>query len=151
MTKLFVDSDGCPVREESIKVASRNSVETFLVCAGGIRPYKNPLVQIIFVKEGLDSADDWIVENIEANDIAVTLDIPLAGRCISKGALVVKPNGDILSDKNIGSILASRNLSMSLRESGIDLGGPPPFSKNDRANFSSTLENVIKKLLNSTI
>ena len=151
MTKLFVDSDGCPVREESIKVASRNSVETFLVCAGGIRPYKNPLVQTIFVKEGLDSADDWIVENIEANDIAVTLDIPLAGRCISKGALVVKPNGDTLSDKNIGSILASRNLSMSLRESGIDLGGPPPFSKNDRSNFSSTLENVIKKLLNSTI
>ena len=93
MTKLFVDSDGCPVREESIKVASRNSVETFLVCAGGIRPYENPLVQIIFVKEGLDSADDWIVENIEANDIAVTLDIPLAGRCIAKGALVVKPNG----------------------------------------------------------
>jgi len=151
LTKLFVDSDGCPVREESIKVASRNSVETFLVCAGGIRPYKNPLVQIIFVKEGLDSADDWIVENIEANDIAVTLDIPLAGRCIAKGALVVKPNGDTLSDKNIGSILASRNLSMSLRESGIDLGGPPPFSKNDRSNFSSTLENVIKKLLNSAI
>ena len=64
MTKLFVDSDGCPVREESIKVACRNNVETFLVCAGGIRPYENPLVQIIFVKEGLDSADDWIVENI---------------------------------------------------------------------------------------
>ena len=151
MTKLFVDSDGCPVREESIKVASRNSVETFLVCAGVIRPYENPLVQIIFVKEGLDSADDWIVENIEANDIAVTLDIPLAGRCIAKGALVVKPNGDILSDKNIGPVLASRNLSMSLRESGIELGGPPPFSKSDRSNFSSTLENLMRKLLNSAI
>ena len=151
MTKLFVDSDGCPVREESIKVASRNSVETFLVCAGGIRPYENPLAQIIFVKEGLDSADDWIVENIEANDIAVTLDIPLAGRCIAKGALVVKPNGDILSDKNIGPVLASRNLSMSLRESGIELGGPPPFSKSDRSNFSSTLENLMRKLLNSGI
>ena len=139
------------MREESIKVASRNSVETFLVCAGGIRPYENPLVQIIFVKEGLDSADDWIVENIEANDIAVTLDIPLAGRCIAKGALVVKPNGDILSDKNIGPVLASRNLSMSLRESGIELGGPPPFSKSDRSNFSSTLENLMRKLLNSAI
>ena len=139
------------MREESIKVASRNSVETFLVCAGGIRPYENPLVQIIFVKEGLDSADDWIVENIEANDIAVTLDIPLAGRCIAKGALVVKPNGDILSDKNIGPVLASRNLSMSLRESGIELGGPSPFSKSDRSNFSSTLENLMRKLLNSAI
>ena len=139
------------MREESIKVASRNSVETFLVCAGGIRPYENPLVQIIFVKEGLDSADDWIVENIEANDIAVTLDIPLAGRCIAKGALVVKPNGDILSDKNIGPVLASRNLSMSLRESGMELGGPPPFSKSDRSNFSSTLENLMRKLLNSAI
>ena len=149
MTRLFVDSDGCPVREESIKVASRNSVETFLVCAGGIRPNENPLVQIIFVKEGLDSADDWIVENIKANDVAVTLDIPLAGRCISKGALVVKPNGDILSDKNIGPILASRNLSMSLRESGIDLGGPRPFSKSDRSNFSSNLENVMNKLISS--
>jgi len=149
LTRLFVDSDGCPVREESIKVASRNSVETFLVCAGGIRPNENPLVQIIFVKEGLDSADDWIVENIKANDVAVTLDIPLAGRCISKGALVVKPNGDILSDKNIGPILASRNLSMSLRESGIDLGGPRPFSKSDRSNFSSNLENVMNKLISS--
>ncbi len=139
------------MREESIKVASRNSVETFLVCAGGIRPYENPLVQIIFVKEGLDSADDWIVENIEANDIAVTLDIPLAGRCIAKGALVVKPNGDILSDKNIGPVLASRNLSMSLRESGMELGGPPPFSKSDRSNFSSTLENLMRKLLNCAI
>ena len=147
MTKLFVDSDGCPVREESIKVACRNNIETFLVCAGGIRPYQNPLVQIIFVKEGLDSADDWIVENIEVNDIAVTPDIPLAGRCISKGAVVVKPNGDILSDTNIGPILASRNLNMSLRESGIELGGPPPYSKSDRSNFSSNLENIMKKLI----
>ena len=141
MVAIYVDADACPVKDEVIRVAARHGLKTLMVSDGGIRPYDDPLVELVIVAPGMDAADHWIAEHIGADDIAVTNDIPLAAKCVAVGAAVLRPNGEELTEKSIGMALAKRDLMTSLRDAGqIGGGGPPPFSKRDRSNFLSALE-----------
>ena len=90
---IFVDGDACPVKAEVEKVAARHNLAVTIVSNGGLRPSANPLLRHVIVAEGADAADNWIVDNIAARDICITADIPLAARCLDKGARVMGPNG----------------------------------------------------------
>jgi uncharacterized protein YaiI (UPF0178 family) len=102
---------------------------------------------MVMVGDASDSADDWIAERITAADICVTADIPLASRCLQKGARVVPPNGKPFTAANIGNALAGREISRHLRELGTGGGGPPPFTKADRSRFLSALDNAVQAAL----
>ena len=145
MIKIYVDADACPVKKEVERVATRHNLETYMVCDGGIRPSLNPLIQLIVVNQGADAADDWIVDHIKKLDICVTNDIPLAGRCLKKGAFAIKPNGKRYTDDNIGIALAKRDIMEKIRETGEITGGPPPFSKTDRSKFLNQMEIIVLK------
>ena len=145
MVKIYVDADACPVKNEVERVATRHNLETYMVCDGGIRPSLNPLIQLIVVNQGADAADDWIVDHIKKSDICVTTDIPLAGRCLNKGAFALKPNGKSYTDDNIGIALATREIMEKIRETGEMTGGPPPFSKADRSKFLDQMEMTVLK------
>ncbi|MBF0247838.1 MAG: YaiI/YqxD family protein [Alphaproteobacteria bacterium] len=147
MTKIYVDADACPVKDEIERVAHRHGVETLLVTDGGLRPSRNPNVRLVIVPQGADAADDWIAEHISAADVCVTNDIPLAARCLEKGALAIRPNGERFSENNIGQALAMRELMQTLRDGGEISGGPRPFSKADRSNFLSALETMVRAAL----
>ena len=110
LISIFVDADACPVKEEVERVADRHKIKTYIVSNGGIRPSQNPLLNLVVVSKESDAADIWISENMSENDIVVTSDIVLAANVIEKGARVIKPNGEILNSKNIGEILAMRDL-----------------------------------------
>lgn len=145
MTLIYVDADACPVREEVYRVAGRLAVDVCLVSNGSrpIRPPGLPFVQMIMVGEAMDAADDWIAEHIGAGDVCVTADIPLAARCLHKGAQVVAPNGRRFTEANIGNALAGRELARHLRELGATGKGPPPFAKSDRSRFLSALDAAV--------
>ena len=144
MKKIYVDADACPVKDEIIKVATRHKIEVFMVCNGGIRPFRNNLINLIIVSEGSDEADKWIFENIKTEDIVVTSDIPLASKCIDKGALVLKHDGFILNVMNIGNVLATRDLMSDLRSSDpFMLGKSKNFTKADKGKFLNSLEILI--------
>jgi hypothetical protein len=145
MTAIYVDADACPVREEVYRVAGRLSVEVFVVANGSrpIRPPNLPYVHMVLVSEAMDAADDWIAERITAGDVCVTADIPLAARCLDKGAHVVPPNGRPFTAANIGNALAGRAVSQHLRELGAGGKGPPPFVKSDRSRFLSALDTAV--------
>ena len=149
MVKIYVDADACPVKKEVERIAIRHNLETYLVCDGGIRPSMNPLIKNIFVNQGADAADDWIVDNIERTSICVTNDIPLAGRCLKRGAFVIKPNGDIYNDDNIGMALAIRKIMEEKRETGEMMHGPAPFNKMDRSKFLNQMEMIVQKAIKS--
>jgi uncharacterized protein len=144
LPEIFVDADACPVKDEIILVTSRHGLKTIFVSDGGVRPYPSPLVSIVVVSQGADSADDWIVEQIQKGDIAITNDIPLASRCFKKGAIAIRPNGVAFTENSIGLALATRDLMAGLREIGEITGGPAPFSKQDRSKFLQTLEAAIQ-------
>ena len=144
MKKIYVDADACPVKDEVIKVAIRNKISTYMVCNGGIRPFKNLLIKLIIVSEGADEADKWIFNNVIANDIVVTADIPLAAKCLDKGANVIKHDGQVLTVNNIGNILATRDLMSDLRSSDPFLKGKnKSFSQIDRGRFLNSLQSLI--------
>jgi len=149
MTQIYIDADACPVREEVYRVAGRLGVGDFVVSNGSrpIRPPGLPFVEMVMVGDASDAADDWIAERITAADICVTADIPLASRCLQKGARVVPPNGKPFTAANIGNALAGREISRHLRELGTGGGGPPPFTKADRSRFLSALDNAVQAAL----
>src|ERR1017187_9211564 len=111
MLHIFVDGDACPVKAEVERVAARHGLVVTIVSNGGLRPSANPLLRHVTVAEGADAADDWIVEHIGPNDIAVTADIPLAARCLDKGARVLGPNGKSFTADGIGMALGMRELN----------------------------------------
>src|ERR1700733_7178810 len=147
MLHIYVDGDACPVKAEVEKVAARHSLSVTIVSNGGLRPSANPLLRHVTVAEGADAADDWIVEHIGAGDIAITGDIPLAARCLDKGASVLGPNGKPFTEGGIGMALGMRELSRHLRE--LTAGGQTHhagFGKQDRSRFLGELENCIVAL-----
>lgn len=144
MTEIYIDADACPVKDETLRVAERHGLKTWLVCDGGIRPRNDALVQTVFVTSGADAADDWIADRIGPTDLCVTNDIPLASRCLKAGAKAIKPNGDVFTEDMIGMALATRDLMQGLRDTGQITGGPRPFSKADRSRFLDRVETLVQ-------
>jgi uncharacterized protein YaiI (UPF0178 family) len=144
MVKIYVDADACPVKNEIERIATRHNLITYMVCNGGIRPSRNPLIKLVVVDQESDAADSWIIGNIGKSDICVTNDIPLAEHCLKKGALAIKPNGMRFTQDNIGMAIATRDIMGKIRESGIVTSGPPPFSKLDRSKFLNHMETLVR-------
>ena len=104
-------------------------------------------VSIVLVGDSADAADDWIAERIGATDVCVTSDIPLASRCLKKGARIVSPTGKQWTGANIGNALAGRDIARHLRELGENTRGPAPLSKRDRSRFLSALDTALQAAL----
>ncbi|MBF0142049.1 MAG: YaiI/YqxD family protein [Magnetococcales bacterium] len=143
---LYVDADACPVKSEVMRVAERHGLAVHMVSNQWMRLPAHPLLNLQVVAGGLDKADDWIVERIERGDIAITADIPLAARCLAKGARVIGPTGKPFDNDGIGMALAMRELNAHLRDAGEIRGGGPPFGNKDRSRFLQALEEVIQAL-----
>ena len=134
------------MREEVYRVASRLGLQVVVVSNGSrpIRPPGLPNVHLVAVGDRADAADDWITDTIDAADLCVTADIPLAARVLAKSALALSPHGHEWTPANIGNALAGRELARHLRELGAATGGPPPFSKADRSRFLSALDAAVQ-------
>ena len=143
MLHIYVDADACPVKSEVYKVASRYRLKVTLVAASWMRIPESSRVTLEVVGEGMDAADDWLAEHCGADDIVITADVPLADRCVKKGAFVLGPKGKPFTEENIGAALATRNLLADLREMGEVTGGPPAFAKKDRSLFLQQLDQAI--------
>jgi len=150
LIKIYVDADGCPVKNEVYRVGLRYGLRVYVVSNSRMTIPQEKLFQLVIVKEGFDAADDWIVDHIQANDVAVSADIPLAARCLEKGARVLDPKGRVFTQESIGNALANRDLMAHLRELGNITGGPAPFEKRDRSRFLQNLDNLIQASLKAT-
>lgn len=143
---IYVDADACPVKAEIERVGTRHGLKVFIVSNGGIRPSPNPLLQTVIVAEGADEADKWIAEHAGPGDVVVTGDIPLAARCVEAGAQVLKHNGEELTARNIGNVLATRDLMADLRAMDpFRQGSGRAFQKADRTRFLDALERVVRR------
>lgn len=142
--RIYVDADACPVKPEVYKVAGRHTLDVVLVANAWLRVPNEPRVKLEVVKAGVDIADDWIVEHVQIDDIVITADIPLASRCLKKGAWVVGPSGKRFTADNIGDAMATRDLLTDLRSAGEMTGGPPPRQAKDRSRFLQELDTTIQ-------
>jgi uncharacterized protein YaiI (UPF0178 family) len=141
---IFIDGDGCPVKQEVYRVAKRYGLKVTLVSNSPMRTPHGEWLETVVVDGQFDAADDWIVEHVSENDIVISGDIPLASRCLEKGAQVLAPTGRVFTRDSIGEALARRELLSHLRDLGTLTGGPASFEKRDRSRFLQRLDETIQ-------
>lgn len=147
--KIWVDADACPVVIKDIlfRAAKRTQVMLFLVANQPLKVPHADNIQAIRVASGFDVADNEIVRRLEAGDLVITSDIPLAAEVLEKGGHALNPRGELYSTSTIKSILNMRDFMDTLRSSGVQTGGPPPLSQTDRQAFANHLDTFLTRNL----
>ncbi len=143
--KIWVDADACPVviKEILFRAAERTATHMTLVANHTLRIPSSEYINFLQVSQGFDVADNEIVRQLDAGDLVITADIPLAAEVIEKTATALNPRGELYTEANIKSLLNMRDFMDTLRSSGVDTGGPPPFSQSDRKAFASQLDRFL--------
>lgn len=151
MTDVYIDADACPVKQEVYKATKKYGLKVFVVSNSFMKTPLEDRISFVLVKDGPDEADNWIAEHAGKDDIVITADIPLADRCLKKGARVLDPRGREFTEQSIGEKLAMRDLMEQIRMGGEITGGPPPFDQKARSEFTSKLHQVIQGILISKL
>ena len=149
MMAIFIDADACPVKNEIYRAAAKYGLTVHVVCNARMNVPPDECIHLVVVGREPDAADDWIAEHVSAEDVVVTADIPLADRCLKKGARVLDMRGGEFTVDSIGNALAMRELMNHLRLMGEIGGGPPPAGKKDRANFTAKLHQVLQAIFSA--
>ena len=145
---IWVDADACPavIKDILYRAAERAKIAMTLVANQPLRTPPSPFIRAIQVERGIDVADSRIVRELEAGDLVITADIPLASDVIAKGGHALNPRGEFYSPENIAERLALRNYLDELRGSGERTGGPAALDNTDRKRFADQLDRVLGKL-----
>ena len=142
---IWVDADACPlvIKEILFRAAQRTKVPLTLVANQALSVPPSPVIKMLQVASGFDVADNEIVKRLEAGDLVITSDIPLAAEVIAKGGDVLSPRGELYTKDNIGARLNMRDFLDTMRSSGVDTGGPPALSQGNRKDFAAHLDKLL--------
>ena len=145
--KIWVDADACPVVIKQIlfRAAKRWATNTTLVANQMLMVPASVFIQARQVPRGFDVADAYIVEQVQADDLVITADIPLAAEVIEKKAIALNPRGELYSPENIRERLAIRDMMEELRSSGIETGGPKAFNQADQKACANQLDKLLAR------
>ncbi len=143
--KIWVDADACPVviKEILFRAAERTEIDVVLIANQMVNIPKSHFIRFIQVPQGFDVADDEIVKRLTTGDLVITSDIPLAAEVIEKGGHALNPRGEMYSANSIKAQLTMRDFMETMRASGINTGGPPPFTQGDRKAFANHLDKIL--------
>ncbi|RMF13403.1 MAG: YaiI/YqxD family protein [Candidatus Dadabacteria bacterium] len=146
--KIFVDADACPrpVKELLYRAADRRDIEITFVANKYLNLPRSANLRFIQVRQGFDVADHKIIELLEAGDLVITADIPLADEAVKAGALALDPRGELYTSENIGAIRAHRDFMATMRDSGVELsGGPSAYAPQDKQRFANALDRLLTR------
>lgn len=147
--KIWIDGDACPqgVKATVFKAAERLKLSVTLVANSYMSIPRHPSFDLVLVEQGADVADKYIADNLNATDLIITADIPLASIIVSKGATGIDPRGEVYTEENVQERLSMRNFMKDLRDNGLIEGGPAPFGSKDVQNFANALNRTLTKML----
>lgn len=146
--QIWVDADACPnvIKEILFRAADRTQTSVILVANQPLRTPASKFITSIQVPGGFDVADNEIVRRLQADDLVITADIPLAAEVIEKGGHAINPRGERYTKDNIKQRLTMRDFMDQLRGSGIDTGGPPSLNQGDRQAFANQLDRFLAQM-----
>lgn len=140
--KIFIDADGCPVVDITVRAAKKYGAECTIICDTA-HSIQREGAQTIIVDKGADSADLRLVNLVGAGDIAVTQDYGLAAMCLSRRAIVLDQDGRLYTEENISGLLEFRAVSAKIRRSGGRTKGKAKRTPQQDRDF----EAVVTRLL----
>lgn len=150
--QIWIDNDGCPrmARDLVFKFADRLKVPVTVVANAFMHLPPSPLFKMVTVSRDFDAADQHIEDHVQAMDLVVTADVPLAQKIVKKGAYGINPRGEIYDQSNVDERLSVRNLMAELRSGGEAMGffggGPPPLGEADKKRFANALDRIMTQL-----
>ncbi|MDQ6966929.1 MAG: YaiI/YqxD family protein [Mariprofundaceae bacterium] len=147
--RLWVDADACPkaVKEIVYRAAERLKLNTTFVANSRLTLPRSSYLHFVLVEAGFDVADKEITRMMQAGDLVITADIPLAADAIEKGGYALNPRGEFYTQDNVKSALSMRNFMDGLRGAGTITGGPAAFSQRDRTAFANQLDRFLTRHL----
>lgn len=147
---IWVDADAAPrdVKEIVFRAAKRLEIPAVLVANQRMpTPANNPHVSAVWVQGGPDVADQHIADHASEGDVAITADIPLAAVLVEKGLAVIDPRGEEYTEANVRSRLSVRDFMQSLRDSGVETGGPSAYGAREKREFAGALDRILTAAL----
>ena len=150
MVKIWVDADAAPrdVKDIVYRAAKRLNVETILVANRKlVTPADAPMVRSVVVRDGANVADQYIIDQAEVGDLAITADLPMAAELVAKKIHVIDPRGDVYDQANIASRLSMRNFMDELRGTGVETGGSAPYGDRDKKAFAASFDRLLTKAI----
>ncbi len=151
--RIWVDADACPgiARDILFRAADRTGVQLTLVANQPLNVPTSKNITTLQVPKGFDVADDEIVRRLDAGDLVITSDIPLAAEVIEKGGHALSPRGELHTRENIGAKLNMRDFMDTMRSSGVEMGGgPSAYSQRDKQEFANNLDRFLTKYANNS-
>src|SRR5690242_3243738 len=147
--KILVDADACPaaVKDIIVRAAQRLAVPAIFVANKIIRLPPSPHLSTVRVAMGLDVADGYIAKAVDAGDLAITADIPLAAAVVARGAVALDTRGTVYTEENVGEALALRDFHHDLREGGVETGGPSAFGPKQARQFAAAFDRELSKAM----
>jgi uncharacterized protein YaiI (UPF0178 family) len=145
--KIWADADALPgpIRDILFRAAERTQRVLVLVANKNLRVPASRFIRFERVKPGADVADNFIVQSMEAGDLVVTADIPLAAAVVGKGGLALDPRGELYDENSVSERLSYRNFMHDLRADGVQTGGPKPIDARARQDFANALDRLLAK------
>lgn len=145
--RIWIDADGCPrdVKELVFRASERTKVPVVLVADRPLARPSSPLVSSVVVPRDLDSADRHIAEQVAPGELVITADLPLAAQVVARGAVGINPRGETYTEDNVRERLSMRDFLMGLRETGLEVGGPAPYSRKDKERFAAALDRWLNR------
>lgn len=146
---IWVDADACPavIKEILIRASRRTLLPLTFIANHAIKVPADNQIQFIQVASGFDMADNEIASRVQAKDLVITADIPLANDVIDRGGICLSPRGELMDKSNIAARLTMRNFMDTMRSSGVDTGGQNAFNHRDRMQFANQLDKIIQSSL----
>lgn len=145
--RIWVDADACPgaIKQILFRAAQRTGIPLVLVANHAIQVPAAPNIRFMQVESGFDVADKAIAGQVEAGDLVITADIPLAAEVVERGCLALDPRGELYTADNVRARLDMRDFMATLRDSGVNTGGAPALSQADRQLFASRLDRLLAR------
>ena len=144
---IWVDADACPgvIKDILFRAAERTQIPMTLVANKALHTPRSPYIRMLQVPRGFDVADNEIATRVEAGDLVITADIPLASDVIARGGHALNPRGELYTVDNIRERLQMRNFMDELRGSGVQTGGPATLDQTDRKRFADQLDRFLSR------
>lgn len=138
----MIDADGCPVVEETLKIAKQFALECLILCDTSHRFEREGAQTLVFSK-GADSVDFALVNLLRPGDVVVTQDYGLAAMCLARSALALNQDGMEYTVDNIDALLLARHTAKKIRNAGGRLKGPAKRTAAQDRALSEALRELV--------
>ena len=141
--RIFIDADGCPVVDITVRLSREAGITCFLLCDTAHELHKDGAETYVFDK-GADSVDFAIVNRVRPGDLVITQDYGLASMCLARSARVIHQDGWEYTPDNMDALLFSRHASRKYRAAGGRTKGPSRRAAAQDVAFEACLKRLLQ-------